>query len=83
MGKRIFHILAVLLASGLGSCRDSFEPEVTAQDIAILVVERYIETNREESAIYLSKANLIRSESNAQPVTDAIVFLQSETGGYW
>jgi hypothetical protein len=57
MGKRVFHILAVLLASGLGSCRDSFEPEVTAQDITILVVERYIETKREESAIYLSQSH--------------------------
>lgn len=83
MGKNISFIIAVLLAFGIGSCRDPFEPEVTNADIALLVVEGYIETNGEESTIYLSRTNPIRSDSVALPVIDASVFLVSGTGEQW
>lgn len=83
MRKRISYIIAILLALAIGSCRDPFEPEVTNEDIAILVVEGYIETNGEESKIFLSRTNPIRSEFTAQPVTDADVFLIAESGEEW
>jgi hypothetical protein len=73
-------IFSVLLCF---SCRDPFEPEVTNQDIALLVVEGYIETNGEESIIYLSKTNPIRNEEPAFSVTDASVFLKSSSGEGW
>jgi hypothetical protein len=83
MGKRISYIIAILLALGIESCRDPFEPEVTNEDIAILVVEGYIETNGEESKIFLSRTNPIRSESTSLPVKDADVFLIAESGEEW
>ena len=83
MGKRLSYVVAVLLLFLWGSCRDPFEPEVTNADIAILVVEGYIETNGEESTIYLSRTNPIRSDSVALPVIDASVFLISSTGESW
>lgn len=83
MGNRVSYVVAVLLLFLWGSCRDPFEPEVTNADIAILVVEGYIETNGEESTIYLSRTNPIRSDSVAQPVIDASVFLISSTGESW
>lgn len=83
MGKIISYIIAVLLALGIESCRDPFEPEVTNVDIGILVVEGYIETNGEQSKVFLSRTNPIRSEFTAQPVTDANVFLIAESGEEW
>ena len=83
MGKGISYIVAVILAFLWGSCRDPFEPEVTDQDISILVVEGFIETNGEESILYLSKTNPIRSDTSALPVTDATIILKSETGEQW
>ncbi|MCH6198031.1 DUF4249 domain-containing protein [Aquiflexum sp. LQ15W] len=83
MGKRISYVVAVLLLFLWGSCRDPFEPEVTNADISLLVVEGYIETNGEESTIYISKTNPIRSGSATLPVIDASVFLISSTGEEW
>jgi hypothetical protein len=83
MKKRFFYIVAALLAFGMESCRDPFEPEVTDQDIGILVVEGYIETNGEESAIYLSKTNPIRSDVAALPIINADVSLISESAEKW
>lgn len=83
MGKGITYVIAVLLLFLWGSCRDPFEPEVTNADIALLVVEGYIETNGEESTIYLSRTNPIRSDSAGLPVIGASVYLVSDTGEEW
>ncbi|WP_113925095.1 DUF4249 domain-containing protein [Cognataquiflexum aquatile] len=72
--------LALLFLSG---CRDPFEPEVTDQDISLLVVEGFIETGGEGSEIILSRTNPIRSNQNFLPESGASVFLKSENGEEW
>jgi hypothetical protein len=83
MERRIFYLAVVVLAFLLGGCRDPFEPEVTNEDIALLVVEGYIETNGDESIIYLSKTNPIRSDTSSLPEINASVTLVSASGGEW
>jgi hypothetical protein len=72
--------LALLFLSG---CRDPFEPEVTDQDISLLVVEGFIETGGEASEIILSRTNPIRSNQNFLPESGSSVFLKSENGEEW
>lgn len=85
MKRKLNHIikslaLALLFLSG---CRDPFEPEVTDQDISLLVVEGFIETGGEGSEIILSRTNPIRSNQNFLPESGASVFLKSENGEEW
>lgn len=85
MKRKLNHIikslaLALLFLSG---CRDPFEPEVTDQDISLLVVEGFIETGGEASEIILSRTNPIRSNQNFLPESGASVFLKSENGEEW
>nr|WP_275982437.1 DUF4249 domain-containing protein [Aquiflexum gelatinilyticum] len=72
--------MAILFLSG---CRDPFDPEVTDQDLAVLVVEGFIETGGEISEITLSRTNPIRSGESFRPESGAAVFLRSESGEEW
>ncbi|MCH6198030.1 DUF4249 domain-containing protein [Aquiflexum sp. LQ15W] len=72
--------LALLFLSG---CRDPFEPEVTDQDLAALVVEGFIETGGEISEITLSRTNPIRNSESFRPEAGARVILKSESGEEW
>jgi len=72
--------LALLFLSG---CRDPFDPEVTDQDLAVLVVEGFIETGGEISEITLSRTNPIRSGESFRPEGGARVILKSESGEEW
>ncbi|MCH6234558.1 DUF4249 family protein [Cognataquiflexum rubidum] len=85
MKRKLNHIikslaLALLFLSG---CRDPFEPEVTDQDLAVLVVEGFIETGGEISEITLSRTNPIRSGESFRPEGGARVILKSESGEEW
>jgi len=73
----------MILLIFMAGCRDLFEPEVTDQDLAVLVVEGYIESDGELSEITLSKTNPIRSSQSFQPESGATVFLRSESGEEW
>lgn len=79
------HILKALIALifSLSGCRDPFEPEVTDQDLALLVVEGFIETGGEISEITLSRTSPIRSADQFRPESGATVFLKSESGEEW
>nr|WP_255737154.1 DUF4249 domain-containing protein [Cognataquiflexum nitidum] len=72
--------MALLFLSG---CRDPFEPEVTDQDLAALVVEGFIETGGEISEITLSRTNPIRNSESFRPEAGARVILKSESGEEW
>lgn len=85
MNRNIKHVikslaLAILFLSG---CRDPFDPEVTDKDLAVLVVEGFIETGGEISEITLSRTNPIRSGESFRPESGAAVFLRSESGEEW
>jgi hypothetical protein len=73
-------MVAVFIFSG---CRDPFEPEVTDQDISLLVVEGFLETGGEISEIILSRTSPIRSDFGFQPESGANVLLRSENGEEW
>lgn len=85
VSKKINHIFKAFLVLfiSLSGCRDPFEPEVTDQNLALLVVEGYIESGGELSEIYLSRTNPIRSSQSFQPESGATVFLRSESGEEW
>ena len=73
----------MILLIFMAGCRDLFEPEVTDQDLAVLVVEGYIESDGELSEITLSRTNPIRISQSFQPESGATVFLRSESGEEW
>lgn len=85
MKRKLNHIIkslafALLFLSG---CRDPFEPEVTEQDISLLVVEGYVETDGEESQIMLSRTSPIKGNQGFLAESGATVFLKSESGEEW
>jgi hypothetical protein len=83
MRKRTSYVVAVFLLFLWGSCRDPFEPEVTDQDISLLVVEGFIETGGKESEIILSRTSPIKNTQDFQSESGATVFLKSESGEEW
>ena len=85
MKRKINHIVKTLflLTIFLVGCRDPFEPEVTNQDLAVLVVEGFIDIGGELSEITLSRTSPIRSGLGFRPESGALVFLRSETGKEW
>ena len=85
MKRKLDHILKSLALTLLfiSGCRDPFEPEVTDQDLAVLVVEGFIETGGEISEITLSRTNPIRSGESFRPEAGARVILKSESGEEW
>lgn len=79
---RFSSFIAVLLY-GVLACRDPFEPEITTQDLRILAVEGFIETNGTESRIKLSRtAPIMTSEAHVRE-TGATIRLFGEKSGPW
>ncbi|PRY85324.1 DUF4249 domain-containing protein [Mongoliibacter ruber] len=73
----LFSLLIVL------GCRDPFEPEIVSQDLALLVVEGYIEIDG-DSEIILSRTSTVRDTSNVRMVTGARVYVSPESGNsFW
>ncbi|MBW3467144.1 DUF4249 domain-containing protein [Arthrospiribacter ruber] len=69
-------LLFILLATG---CRDPFEPEIINQNLAILVVEGYVEIDG-ISEITLSRTANVRDTSQINMVAGANVFLTRDSG---
>lgn len=69
-------LLFIFLAAG---CRDPFEPEIINQDLAILVVEGYVEIDG-ISEITLSRTANVRDTSQINMVAGANVFLMRDSG---
>lgn len=85
MKKRVIHIVKILALSLLiiSGCRDPFEPEVTNKNLAVLVVEGFIDIGGDKSEIILSRTTPIRGGQGFNPERGAIVFLRSELGEEW
>lgn len=81
--NNIFHsycLFALLLLLG---CRDPFEPEIVAQDLALMVVEGYVEVDG-ESEIILSRTSTVKDTSAVRMITGARVFVSPESGSsFW
>lgn len=84
MRKIIFNSLQIIfLVLAAAACRDPFEPEVTEQDLGILVVEGFIETNGEESKITLSRTAPVGEIGEFARERGASLRLNSESGEAW
>ncbi|EPA00593.1 hypothetical protein A33Q_0066 [Indibacter alkaliphilus LW1] len=72
-----------MLVLSIISCRDPFEPEIIRQDLAILVVEGYVEVDG-ESFISLSRTSPVRDTASVVFESGARVFLIPESGtSFW
>lgn len=67
----------------LYSCRDSYEPEVSLQNLNYLVVEGYIETGGLESVITLSRTVPLPNTGETPSESGATLRLSSSTGEMW
>ncbi len=76
---RISALLFLLFATLL-SCRTPYEPEVPAEELRILVVEGYLDTEGLRSELKLSRTAPLGAESAFYPETRAKVLLKSTTG---
>lgn len=73
-------LFAFLLILG---CRDPFEPEIIGQDLALLVVEGYVEVDG-TSEITLSRTSMVKDTSAVRMITGARVFVSPESGSsFW
>jgi Domain of unknown function (DUF4249) len=73
-------VLLFLFFATLLSCRTPYEPEVPAEELRILVVEGYLDTEGLRSELKLSRTAPLGAESAFYPEARAKVLLKSTTG---
>ncbi len=73
-------VLLFLFFATLLSCRTPYEPEVPAEELRILVVEGYLDTEGLRSELKLSRTAPLGAESAFYPEARAKVLLKSTSG---
>lgn len=80
MKHRIIHFLVFLLAIG---CKEPFEPDLSEENLRILTVEGYLDTDGKPSELYLGFTRRIYGENfgpGSTPALGAQVYLEGNSG---
>ncbi len=75
-----------ILLSGvlmLFSCREPYDPQILSENLGVLVVEGYLDTEGNPSELKISRTVQLSSDTVANPESGAQVFLNSEAGVSW
>jgi hypothetical protein len=74
-------LLVFLGLMGLqAGCREIYDPEVTSENLGVLVVEGYLDTEGSPSEIQISRTVPLLYDTIASPESGALVFLTAATG---
>ena len=65
------------------ACIDPYTPQVIQQDIRALVVDGFVNTSANTVEVDLSRTLPLLTEETYEPVTDALVTLETENGNYF
>lgn len=80
---RAFFLISLAGIVLLFSCREPYDPEILADELRILVVEGYLDTEGNPSELKISRTVPLSTDTIANPESGAKVFLNSKAGVSW
>lgn len=80
---RVFFLILLSGVLMLFSCREPYDPQILSENLGVLVVEGYLDTEGNPSELKISRTVPLSSDTVANPESGAQVFLNSEAGVSW